>query len=278
MRKRFVPVCVLVLSLWAAGVPANRSHALDTLEPFDIGVSDFEGYFSYLGAGKQEPDRGFNAEFLLGIGILNRLSGQIYGGGDSNENLTEATGSLGFGLFGTLVDTDHLDLDLGVNFTIGNLGAGGEGPAGHSQAEFTVEPCLEVNLDSDPDMNGYGLFLVVESTLGGQDNSYIPPGTPTPEEIRAFRITPGTGLLLAGYWRPAERHEILLGYDMSFNHNARAGERVTDVGGISLGYNVILADPLELITEVYFDIPQDDENFGVDVMVGFIATLPSLVP
>jgi hypothetical protein len=65
---------------------------------------------------------------------------------------------------------------------------------------------------------------------------------------------------------------------MSFNHNARAGERVTDVGGISLGYNVILADPLELITEVYFDIPQDDENFGVDVMVGFIATLPSLVP
>ncbi len=252
--------------------------ALDTLEPFDIGVTDFEGYFAYIGAGKEELERGFNAEFLLGIGILSRLSGQLYGGADSNENLSEALGFFGFGIFGTPVDTNHFDLDLGVNFTIGNLGAAGDGPAGHAQAEFTVEPYLEMNLDSDPDMSGYGLFLVVEATLGGQDNSYIPPGTSPADEIRAFRLTPGTGFLIAGYWRPAERHELLLGYDMYFNYNASAGERVTDVGGISLGYNVILLDPLELITEVYFDIPQEDDNFGVDFFIGFIATLPSFLP
>jgi len=258
-------------------LPAGSAFCLDTLEPFDIGVSDFEGYFSYYGAGKHEPDRGFNAEFLLGVGILERFSGQIFGGGESNEHLTDATAFIGLGIFGTPVDTDHFDLDLGVNFSFGNLGASGEGPAGHAQAEFVVEPFLELNLDSDPEMNGCGLFLVVACALTGEDSSYYPSGEP-PDEIRAFQIKPGTGLLLGGYWRPAERHQLLLGFDTLFHHNASEGERVTEIGGVSLGYNVVVADPLELITEVYLDIPQDGENFGAAFMIGLIATLPSLVP
>ncbi len=275
MRKNFLPVCIAILLLWGVGMPGNPSHALDTLEPFDIGLSDFEAYAAFVGAGKPEPERGISADTLLGIGITKRFSGQVYGGGESNQKFTEGSGFFGFGVFGTPVDTDHFDMDIGMNITIGGLGTGEPGPADHFQAQFTFTPYVELNLDSDPEMNGYGLFLVVEETLGGRDESRF---NDLNEEIRDFTLTPGTALLLAGYYRVAEIHELLLGYEMAFDYDAPEGEKTVDVGGIALGYNVILTDAVELITEVYFDIPQPGEYFGVDFMVGFIATLPSLVP
>lgn len=275
MRKRCGQCCLLLLMIGVAGFPGQPAHALDTLEPFDIGVTDFEAYASFMGVGKPEIDRGVSADMLLGIGITERFSGQIYGGGEGNQSLTEATGFFGFGVFGTPVDTDHFDVDLGINVTIGGLGAGGSGPADHDQAEFTFTPYVEVNLDSDPEMMGYGLFLVVEQTLGGQDRSYF---NDLNQEIRDFTLMPGTALLVAGYYRIAEIHELLIGYEMAFEYKAAPGEKKVDVGGIPLGYNVILSDAVELITEVYFDIPQTGEYFGVDFMLGIIATLPSWVP
>ena len=44
--------------------------------------------------------------------------------------------------------------------------------------------------------------------------------------------------------------------------------------GISLGYNVVVHDAIELVNQVYFDIPGDDEAFSFGVMVGFIASPP----
>jgi len=251
------------------------AYALDTLECFDIGLSDFEAYASFVGVGRPEPDRGVSADVLLGIGILSRLSGQVYEGGEANQAFSEGSGFFGFSVFGTPVDTDHFDLDAGMHVTVGGLGNGNDGPAGHSVAEFTFTPFVELNLDSDPEMNGYGLFLVVEETLGGRDESSY---TTLGEEIRDFTLSPGTALLLAGYWRPAESHELLFGYDMEFLWQALPGEKKVDVGGIRMGYNVILSDAVELITEVNFDIPQTGEYFGVDFMVGILATLPSLAP
>jgi hypothetical protein len=50
-------------------------------------------------------------------------------------------------------------------------------------------------------------------------------------------------------------------------------------GEIMLGYNVTLIrnGAFELITQVYFDIPQTSgEDFAVGVSVGFIVTLPAV--
>ena len=273
MTKLFVvPVAAVLMlsSLFCSSVSAS-----DTLELFDPGVSDFEFYLSYIGACKEEPARGIGAEALLGIGINGWLSGQIYVSGEGNEALSEGTGAFGFGIFATPVDTDHFDFDIGLNATVAGLGPGEEGSAGHSQAEFSLTPFIELNLDSDPEMNGYGFYVVVEETLGGRDESFVDN---LDQEIRSFTLTPGTALTLGSYYTVEEGHQAFLCYDMAFNHRNAEGERGTDVGGIALGYNGMLTEEVEIISQVWFDIPQDNEDFGIDFTIGFIATLPSISP
>lgn len=273
MIKRYVILAVAALLL--SGLFNPSAFACDTLELFDPGVSDFEFYLSYLGACKDEPERGIGAEVLLGIGINSWLSGQIYASGEGNEALSEGTGAFGFGIFSTPLDTDHFDFDIGLNATVSGLGPGEESPAGHSQAEFSLTPFIELNLDSDPDMNGYGFYVVVEETLGGRDESFIDN---LAQEIRSFTLTPGTALTLGSYYTVREGQQVFLCYDMAFNHRNGEGERKTEVGGIALGYNGMLTEELEIISEVWFDIPQDEEDFGFNFTLGFIATLPSMAP
>jgi len=69
--------------------------------------------------------------------------------------------------------------------------------------------------------------------------------------------------------------QLLLEYDMTFSPQASPEEKAIDVGGLALGYNVSLHKRIELITEVFFDIPQQDEAFAVRLLIGFIATLPA---
>jgi len=262
-----IPIFILV-----SGFGVSRSCACDTIEPYDIGVTDFEAYASLIGVGKHEPDRGFSAEVLLGIGIMEWFSAHLYGGGESNWKFSEGAGFFGFGVFATPLDLNHFDIDLGINVTVGGLGQGAPAPADHSQAEFTFTPFVELNLDSDSDMSGYGLYVQVFETLGGRDESRF---TDLEEEIRDFTLTPGTALVVGSYLTVVNGQQLFLCYDMAFNHRAADDERKTDVGGVAVGYNACLNERIELITEVFFDIPQDGENFGVDFIIGFIATLPS---
>lgn len=251
---------------------ADASQGGDTLEPFDPGFSDFELFFSYSGAGKEEPERGLAAETLVGIGMADWLSGYLTLAGEANEKLSEGTGGFGFGVFATPLDTDHLDIDLGIDVALGGFGSGESNEAGHSRAEFTFTPFLEINWDSDPDMNGFGAWLWVEHAIGGRDDSIVDE---LGEGIRDFTVTSGTGLLVGAYYRFLERHEITVTYDMAFHHDAPAGEHAFENGGPSLGYNVmVVPDRLELISEVRFDIPQGGERFGTDFLLGFIATFP----
>ncbi len=250
---------------------ARVAHAGDTLELWDLGVSDFELFLAYAGAGKNEPERGVGAETLLGIGITGWLSAYLSASGEANEELGEGTGAFGFGVFATALDTDHFDFDIGFDVTIGNLGPGEEGPAGHSQADVGFTPFVELNLDSDPDLNGFGAYVFLEYGVGGRDESFLDP---MGEEVRDFTITRTTNLTVGAYYTVCEGHQAFLSHDLAFNHTPEAGDRHTEVGGVALGYNFfVVPDVLEIITEVNFDIPQDGEDFGADFLLGFIATL-----
>lgn len=265
-----VVVCLIV---WTLACPAGAVLAADTLEQYDPGFSDFDLYLMYTGAGRAEPDRGWAALTLVGIGITDWLSGELMLEGEANERLSEASGAFSFGAFATPVDTDHFDLDIGFHVIVGGLGAGKpDPPAGHDQADFFFAPFLEINLDTDPDMNGFGAWLWLESDIGGRDDSTLDARG---NEIRDFTVTAETLLLVGAYYRFLERHQVVLAYDMAFDHNAPAGERTFLNGGPSLGYNLmVVPDRLELITEVRFDIPQGGEGLGTDLLVGFIATFP----
>ncbi len=240
-RSGLAGLAVLLL-LAVSSAPAL---AVDSLELFDPGVSDFEFYLSLSGVGQDESAVG--AETVLGIGITDCLSGQIFASGEANQYLEGAAAEFGFGIFGTPVDTDHLDLDTGLNVATG----------GGAHGDFALAPFIEINLDSDPEMLGYGAYLVVEEALSGSGAT----------------IMPVTALTLGAYYTVKDGHQFLAAFDVTFNHR-NADERNTDVGSIALGYNSALTDNIELITEVSFDIPQDDDDFGAGFVIGFIAALP----
>ncbi len=252
------------------------SHALacDTLEGFEPGVSDYEFFLSAGGLGKTDGEQKIKAESLLGIGITDRLSGLFYVAGEGNMAYSEGTGQFGFGLFSTPWDTNHFDCDIGLNATIAGLGGGERHPLGHAQAEFTLTPFFELNLDSAPDMSGFGFYLVVEEVLSGRDDSTLDN---MDREIRRFTLTPSTALTIGGYCSIQTNHQAYICFDLSCNHrnNKTEDEGKTEIGGIALGYNGMLSEKVELITEVNFDIPQNDEDFGIDFSIGFIAALPS---
>ena len=52
-----------------------------------------------------------------------------------------------------------------------------------------------------------------------------------------------------------------------------SGDKAMDIGGIAAGYNVAVVDRLEIISQLYADLPASDEAFGLGLMAGFIATL-----
>ena len=113
-------------------------------------------------------------------------------------------------------------------------------------------------------MNGYGAWLWMEEALSGEGTT----------------LTPVTSMVFGGYYTFREGHQFLAAFDVAFNHRNGPDEHKVDVGGITLGYNGEVTTNIELISEMVFDIPQDDsdrnidEDFGFGLMLGFIATLP----
>ena len=78
---------------------------------------------------------------------------------------------------------------------------------------------------------------------------------------------------IGAYATLAQRHQLLVEYDMAWLPDHLAGEAAMAVGGVALGYNVSVADELELINQVAPDVPQAPDSLSASVMTGFIATL-----
>ncbi len=69
------------------------------------------------------------------------------------------------------------------------------------------------------------------------------------------------------YFTIAETHQILLGYSMDLIHKP---EWEFAAGPLALGYNVMLNDKTELITELDFNIPAADADFTMGISAGLI--------
>ncbi len=249
-RKGRLPVigpAVLVALL--AGGPAR---AADTIEWFDPGLTDLEFYVGLDGLGPKGQDRLLAAEVIAGFGIIDGLSLTVVTAFEANHRLSDGAVGLGVGLFGTPLDTDHFDIDL-------VLDVGASGP-GFSQ--LTLTPMAEFNLDLDPEMGSWGMYVRAGAEVAGQADAALPP------EV-AVLLNPGTYLVLGG------RHQILVEYDMAISPATSDDEAAVDVGGLAIGYNPTLSDALELVTELYIDLPQQGEEAALGVYLGFVATLPS---
>ena len=239
--------------LLAALLLAGPGHAADTIETFDVGATDLEFYVGLDGLGPRGQDRTLSTEVVAGFGIVDGLSLYLATALEANHRFVDGSAGLGVGLFGTPLDTDHFDIDLVLDV----------GAAGPRFSELSVAPMAEFNMDLDPDMGSWGVFVRAGVEIAGRaGEEEAPPGV-------AVVINPGTYLTLG------DRHQLLLEYDMAIVPATADAPAEVDVGGLAVGYNVVVAEPMELVGQLYADLPQKEQETAIGLTLGFVATLPS---
>jgi hypothetical protein len=141
-----------------------------------------------------------------------------------------------------------------------------------------IAPAVELNLDAKPDLALCGLYLRAEEALEGRDDSVEDnPATDADETREKYTFAPTTALTVGAYVTIAEIHQILVEYDIAFHHglnDAPEGKpEVVEHGGVALGYNVVVSENFEILSQVSVDIPNSGEKVAAGFMVGLIASI-----
>jgi hypothetical protein len=237
-----------LVSAFTAGV-----SAADTIETFEVGATDVEFYTGADGLGLPSDERAAFGDMMLGYGLVERLSAYFGTTLEGSGAFTDGCSTHYLGLFGTPLDTNHLDLDLQFDLASG-------GP----EQRLEIRPALELNFDADPEIRTWGMYLRTPLPVYGRKFQ-------TGREHATFHLE----ATLGAHVHVAEGNQLLVEYDMAFNPDPQEAERRTDVGGAAFGYNVVVSDEIELINQVFVDIPQAGDRVSVSLMTGLIATLPS---
>ncbi|MGM0462323.1 MAG: hypothetical protein ACQEQ4_07900 [Fibrobacterota bacterium] len=213
-----------------------QTAALDTTEPFDIGFTNIELYGGFGGIGAEKGARSITAEQVIGVGITDRLSASFAYSYESNEYFANSAGGATLGLFATLIDQDVFDLDVAAGVIPGDG--------------------ITLGTELNADFSTLGLQLAIEESFsnGGADT-----------------VAAATALAPLVYWSFSDAAQILAAFDVSFIHSGP--EEGTDIGAVAIGFNRVLSDAVELITEASWDIPDDNEEGTLGLSVGFVATV-----
>jgi len=248
VEGRLVRRCVFVLLLACP----TTAWAADTVEPWDAGAFDVDFYVGSDGIGRGHAEAVLGSELMLGYGLINRLS--VYAGTtlESTAELNDAAGMIFFGVFGTVLDTRHVDLDLFLDVRAGGSRFGAQ----------QLTPSLELNLDAEPGLAAWGFYLRSGAAFARED-----AGAEADLSL-ALEITIG------GYWTVARCHQLLLELDGAYLADDGEDTRAFDLGSVRLGYNVGVTETIELITELSVDLPQAGERVAWGLLAGFILTLP----
>ncbi len=226
--------------------------AADTIETWDQGAANFEVYSGAGGLGAAEADQSIFGAAVLGWGVAERFSAYLATTLSADSFLANSETTLGFGVFGTPLDSEHVDLDIG-------LGMAATGP-GLSQA--VVAPFWEVNLDQLADLGSYGMYLRGVTEVFGTKTACNKPS-------RSFDVH----LTLGSYYSVNSQRQWFLEYEVTIHEDPRAGDSELKAGLVHVGYNALLNDNLELITDVQVDIPYGDEDATLGFFVGIVATI-----
>ncbi len=259
-RERRVGRLSGMVASFVALCTALPVFAADTIEPFGPGLSDLEAYVHILeNPGGGETGRAVLAETISGYGFTPRLSGAFGVSWEGVPGQSSSTTALAGTLFGTLVDTPHVDLDA-------YLGAGA--PLDGSRTIEAV-PGLEINLDFGPDQAVAGAYLRVEWPLG------VPVSSGDARTARPGRIPAEVTCLVGAYVTLGEGHQLLveLPAGVSLEHGILRADAIP--GEIVVGYNARVAGAVELITQVaveWASVETQGLAASSGVMLGVIVT------
>ena len=239
-RLKFITKSIImILFLMLGGI--SISWGADTTETYDPGASDFEFFTGFHGLSQEEKK--INSEVVLGFGFNPVFSGYLGTSSESNQNLNSSAteNSINFGLIMTLFNSENFDLDLMLDVQSFN--------------SLSFTPALELNFDLEDDLNLAGFYLKVEEEITGSEN----------ENKRLYNTVLTKGL----YFTVSQDLQLLTEFDWSYDHD----QSEKNVGGVALGVNWRFSDSIELINQIYFDIPEGSEDFGWGIDFGFVATM-----
>jgi hypothetical protein len=240
---------------WLAAPPDGR--AADTIETWEAGATDVDFYLGLSGLGRPATQRSLGADIMFGYGIVDSFSVYLGTTLAADGRLGNGAGSLYTGVFGTPLDSDHLDLDLLLGFEL----------AGQNYDQFQLAPGVELVFSSHPDMLGWGMYLRGFAGLTGESAGSGQDGHAVHVELAST---------LGAFVTLADDHQVLLEIDGAWQPRRGPADERLELGGLALGYNLTLSPTLELIHQVFVDLPQSRaEPIAVGLMVGFIGSLPA---
>ncbi len=249
--------CLLTVILLGAVVAIPfEATAADTVETWSAGATDVDFYVGYDGAGAGAVERAVYCNLMLGYGLVDGLSAYLLTDLRGDGLLGASETSVSIGLFGTPVNTDHFDVDLFLD--VGTDASGG--------GALRMTPSLELNFDARPDQNSWGAYLRVALAVFGRDPNVERLSALDHAAALSLHVNPGL------YTQIANGHQLLLEYDIAM-HDRAADAHPVAPGGLTLGYNVVLSDRIELINHVRASLPEAGQGANASVMVGLIATL-----
>lgn len=253
---------IIALLLAAACLPGMPTVTLaaDTLETWDAGSGNLDFYLTMDGVGRSLPEQGVAGDMLLGWGVADRLSTYLSMSLAADGALADGDAALGVGLFGTPVDTDHFDLDLVLDLCAGGAGL----------RDLCLGPSLELNLDAAPDLASWGAYVRAGLEITGREvgDAHAGKSAAAPGRLVDRVLTFG------GYRSLGARSQLLLEYDLTWRDEPEAGGPAVERGGLALGFNRMLGDTLELVTQGRWDVPQGERDGAFGLTLGFIAGLP----
>lgn len=211
--------------------------------------------FGSMALDTTEPfDKGFsNNEFYVCFGGV---------GLDSGDRFVGAEYVIGAGINDRLGTIFSLAVESNEYFNNASLGGAlglyinvldKEIPKLDFMISFSSEGVLVLSSEINFDFKLVGFQLTIEEAL---------------ENGGSLKLSPSTGLAPQVYFNIGEKLQILAAIDFTFSRDH------SEIGSTVLGFNAVLNDVVELITELSFDIPQNGERFSSNVGIGFVATIP----
>lgn len=233
----------------------HQANAADTLEVFDKAAFDFEFYVATAGLGAGE--RQLTSDLVFGYGITNYLSVFIGWTSQSDDQFEKDSHEVSGGIALQALNTTHFDIDL---FIESRMNVKGEEPL--------IRPGFELNFDIEQDLSLAGFYLraalpLYNRTLNAVDH-------PTKTHTLAGRHLE---VVFGAYYTLFKDHQILVEHDVEFRPQANNDERTFGIGGIAIGYNYVINNTVELITQSYIDIPQENEDLCFGFSIGAILTI-----
>lgn len=235
---------------------ATSVRAADTVELYAAHEASAEFTMGFEGMRQVAGDREVSNEILFGHGLGSRFATYLGASIVPDQEFRIDGADVFVGLMGAAVESDHLDVDLVLDLSV-------LGSAGH---EFLLAPMLELNLDHDPRMQTWGAYLRAGVPMWRERTEHA-DGRSTREQRVDLALNPGIYLTLS------DRHQLLLEYATDIRLAEPDGDR-TAAGRMALGLNTLLSEPLEIITQLHVDLPEDGSRAELGVALGFVATLP----